>query len=238
MDTLTAAAAARELGSTVPRVKRAIDRLGLDVERRAGGRIGLDRGGLECLRDQLGAVPPVRGLTRVQTQVLTALVRAPRGLASVRALARRAGVSPTAAARALDALACRGLVVRETSMASAGRAVEVALLEPNRRSPEYARIAPLLAGVFLPRRAPRQSGGRVPARLRHLFWNTAAAQLELERGGAYVARRLLDTLDPEGLAWGVRHLVPSDWRRAARSRGLDAATRRMALNFARHGASR
>ena len=74
---------------------------------------------------ELGVVPSVDGLSRVETQVLAALARAPRGLASVRAVARRAVVSPTAAAGALDSLAERGLVRWEREWVAAGRAREL-----------------------------------------------------------------------------------------------------------------
>jgi DNA-binding transcriptional regulator YhcF (GntR family) len=56
--------------------------------------------------------------------VLAALVHSARGLASVRAVARRAGVSPTAASRALSALEAEGLVRTERTTAAMGRAVE------------------------------------------------------------------------------------------------------------------
>ena len=73
---------------------------------------------------------------------------------------------------------------------------------------------------------------RVPARLRHLFWNTAESQLDVRRASPYVARRLLREMDLQGLAWGIQTLSSADWERAAGARGLDPKTRRLALNLA------
>jgi hypothetical protein len=72
----------------------------------------------------------------------------------------------------------------------------------------------------------------VPGRLRHLFWNTAESQLDVSRAGAYIARRLLQTMDLQGLAWGAQALGPADWERAARARGLDPKVKTLARNLA------
>jgi hypothetical protein len=40
-------------------------------------------------------------------------------------------------------------------------------------------------------------------------------QLDLSHGGPYIARRLLSTMDFDGLAWGARNLRPTDWEQAA-----------------------
>ena len=73
-------------------------------------------------------------------------------------------------------------------------------------------------------------------RLRHLFWNIGSLSLEVQRSGAFIALRLLRLLDAEGLAWGVENLRPSDWRRAAKARGLSPAVRALAENLADDGA--
>jgi hypothetical protein len=76
----------------------------------------------------------------------------------------------------------------------------------------------------------------VPSRLLHLFWNTAPSQLDVERGGPYIARRLLRTLDPEGLSWGARNLPAAAWREGAKARGLALDVRVLAENLARASA--
>src|SRR6185436_11591846 len=98
-DAISAAEAARRLGTTIPRVKRAVARLELPVERGPGGRVGIDPDTFERLQAELGTARPLEGLTRVQAAVLAALDAAPLGLVSARAVASRAGVAPTSARR-------------------------------------------------------------------------------------------------------------------------------------------
>lgn len=227
--TWSATAVAAELGTSVPRVARAARRLGFATG--PGGRIALDSEQVARLRDELGVVPAIAGLTRSEIKTLAALARAPLGLPSVRAVARRAGLSPTATSRAMKSLQARGLVRSEPTVIAAGRARRVNLLHANRRSEDWDELAPLLARVQPPRREQRER--RVPARLRHLFWNTAAGQLDIDRGGSYIARRLLRTLDPGGLSWGARNLPAVAWREGARARGLSPDVRALAENVAR-----
>jgi len=68
--------------------------------------------------------------------------------------------------------------------------------------------------------------------LRHLFWNVAPEQLAVDEHGAFVARRLLQAGDLEGLAWGAAHLAAEDWNHAARARGLDRQRLALAANLA------
>ncbi|HEV2945199.1 MAG TPA: helix-turn-helix domain-containing protein [Solirubrobacteraceae bacterium] len=227
----SAAAVARELGTSVPRVVRAVDRLGMDA-RMSNGRMLLSDEQVGRLRTELGVSARVPGLTPIQVFVLAALRDAPLGLVSIRAVARRAGVSPTASARALDALFSVGLVKREPTVLAAGSARPAELLHLNRRASRWRQIAPLLASVRPPVRrvVPREQ--RVPPALRHLFWNTAQAQLDVPHGGPYIARRLLRTMDVEGLAWGARNLRSVDWLQAQKARGLDAPVRALARNLA------
>jgi DNA-binding Lrp family transcriptional regulator len=233
---MSASEAAARLGTSIPRVMRAAERLGM---RSAPGRLSLTRAQYERLRDMLGATPPVEGLSPTQVKVLAALRRAPLGLVSARAVAARADVSPTAASRALRELERRELVYRRTATLALGRAREAELWHANVLHREWSGIAAALDGVRPPRRGrPSPRGGnrdRVPARLRHLFWNVDPAQLDASRAGPFIARRLLRSGDPEGLAWGASHLKPRDWREGARARGLDPRVRAMAQNLARYG---
>jgi predicted transcriptional regulator len=232
MDTYSLAAAARLLGATPPRVRRAVDRLGLRVRQKASGVFQLTSRQLSELADHLGVVPPVGGLTRIEAQVMAALSRSPRGLASVRAVARRAGVSPTAAGRALESLSQHGLVAETDVMLARGRAENVHLYRAEVGSRAWAVLAPQLARVSLPRRTVPQAR-RVPASLLHLFWNTAPAQLDVTTSAPYIARRLITSNDPDGLAWGAANLPAEAWEHAAATRGLDPATRALAHNLAR-----
>lgn len=234
MDTISGSEAARRLATSVPRVKRAIDRLGLVVERGRGGRVRLTALQLDELRGELGAVAPIDGLARVETQVLAALARAPRGLASARAVARRAGLSPTAAAAAVRSLAGRGLVRREREWVAAGRARELELVRADTSAPAWPALAPRLAAVRLPKEGPQRAASWVPARLRHLFWNADPRRLDVCAHGTYIAERLLSACDLDGLAWGLRALRAADWEQASRTRGLSPAQRALARNLARN----
>lgn len=231
---MSAAEAARRLGTSLPRVKRAIDRLGLEVVTRPGGRVTVHRRQFEQLRDELGIREKVEGLSPTEVAVLAVLARSPLGLASSRAVAQRAGVSPTSASEAVERLGQRQLARRERVWVAAGRAREQDIIRANFSSQRWPALAPKLATVEPPaaiRHAPPRSS-TVPFRLRHLFWNTAGSQLDLERAGGYIARRLVQTGDLEGLAWGAANLRPDDWRHAARARGIDERRRALAINLA------
>jgi hypothetical protein len=212
---------------------RAIDRLGLDLDRGRGGRVRLTNDDLQCLEAELGATPRVGYLTRVQTRMLAALARAPRGLASVRAVARRSGVSPTAASRALATLERRGLVRRDQEQVAAGRARTIQLIRAVVTDPTWPRLAPGLARVRIPMTRAGDHPTSVPTRLAHLFWNADRDVLTVGRHGAYIANRLLTTGDLDGLAWGRRALSARDWQRAATDRGLSDRQRALAHNLAR-----
>lgn len=231
MDTISAAQAAQRLGTTIPRVVRGIDRLEIRGARTATGRYALTPEMVNRLETELGTVSSLPGRTRTELKVLAALRAAPFGLISARAVARRAGVSPTTAGKVVRSLEGAGLVVRRHSAIAAGRVIHADVIHANRQSPQWREIAPALEQVSPPRRS-RRADKVVPPRLRHLFWNTAASQLRLESSGPYIARRLLTRMDLEGLAWGAKNLRPDDWDQAARGRGFDEATRALARNLA------
>jgi len=228
---ISAAEAGRRLGTTVPRVKRALDRLDLPAARRAGGRVGIRPQTFERLREELGTAAPHEEFSRAEIAVLAALDAAPFGLISARAVARRAGIAPTTASRAIQRLLASGLVERTPTRVAAGRARQVELLTPRRSSPGWRKLAPALACVELPRR-DRGTDETVPERLRHLFWNVAPEQLDVRRSGGSIARRLLQLGDPEGLAWAAANLRAADWQHGAAARGLDPRMRRLARNLA------
>jgi len=220
------------LGTSIPRVKRAISHEGIVPVERAGGRVELTSDQVEALRKRLGETPRVPGLTRSETLVAAALAKAPFGLTSARAVAERSGISPTAAGKAIESLHEKDLITVEQRTIAAGRAREMGLIRANYSSPHWQRLAGALARVQPAARPRKTSATRVPPRLRHLFWNTAPSQLDTARAGGYIARRLLSTGDPEGLAWGAAHLSAEDWRHAAHTRGISPQRRALALNFA------
>ena len=188
---------------------------------------------LEELRDELGVVPRVEGLSRVETRVLAALARAPRGLVSVRAVARRAGVSPTAAGAAVRSLSRRGLVRKEREWVASGRARELELIRAEVTAADWPELAPKLAAVALPTGPTEPRPTRLPSRLAHLFWNADPRRIDVPTHGGYLAERLLSAKDLDGLAWGIRALTGADWEQAARNRGLSVRQRALAHNLAR-----
>ena len=234
MDTYSLAEAARRLGTSSPRIRRGVDRLGLPVERDASGVFQLTGEQVSELARELGVTPPISGMSRTDAQVLAALSRSPRGVSSVREVARRAGVSPTAAGRALARLVARSLITQTPLMLARGHASEVTVYQVRFGSDEWLALAPTVAKVHLPELASKPRAKRVPPHLLHLFWNTAPAQLDVDTSAPYIARRLLTTFDPDGLAWGTVNLPASAWEHAAATRGLEPAQRALAHNLARH----
>ncbi len=228
---MSARQVAKVLETSAPRVLRALAASGTAVP--VGRRARLTGTQIKELRGRLGRTPPVEGLSRAEAMVAAALARSPLGLASRRAVARRAGVSPTAAGRALDSLREKGLVRVERRSLAGRRAHGAEVIGADLASQAWQSIAGELARVQPPQKGlPAGRALRVPARLNYLFWDTADSQRDVSRAGGYIARRLLQAGDPEGLAWGAENLAAEDWRHAARTRGITARTRGLALNLA------
>jgi hypothetical protein len=233
MDTgsdISARQAAQRLGTSVPRVTRAIERSGMRVRRGPNGRFRLTQRQFERLRGELGTDADVPGLSRTEGRVLAVLARSPRGLGSARAVAARAAVSPTAAGKAISRLERKGLVNRKRTWIAAGKAREVDLITANLTAPEWPELAPRLAAIEPPRPGRLARQRRVPHHLSHLFWNTTSSQLDVERAGGYIARRLIETGDLDGLAWGAENLDADAWRETTRARGLRPEQRALAHN--------
>jgi DNA-binding Lrp family transcriptional regulator len=230
MDIISGADLARELGTSVPRITRAVGRLGIDA-RQANGRFALTRPQADRIRRALGIVPRIEGLTRSEVIALATLRGAPFGLVSLRAVARRSGLSPTTVARALKSLVASGLVEQTHEVIAAGRAREATVWRANLTHPRWPELDAALDEVRCPAR-PKTIANRVPRHLRHLFWNTAESQLDANHAGIYIARRLLQTMDIQGLAWGAQVLKPEDWRHGAKARGLDPKVKQLARNLA------
>ncbi|MGH2842503.1 MAG: MarR family transcriptional regulator [Solirubrobacteraceae bacterium] len=234
MDTYSAAAAARTLRTSAPRVRRAIDRLGMQVERADSGVFLLTQSQVDDLASVLGVTVSVPDLSPLEARVLAALGRSPRGVASVREASRRAGTSPTATARALASLTSAGLITQTHAMLARGRATSATVYQVPFASPRWLALAPALAQMRLPSHLDRTHATRVPPHLLHLFWNVAPAQLDVASSAPFIARRLITSFDPDGLAWGSRNLPASAWEHAAGTRGLEPAKQALAHNLARN----
>ena len=78
MDTYSLAAAARALRTSAPRVRRAIDRLGMRAERANSGVFRLTQSQVDELGSVLGVTPPAaRSVADRGTRSLAALSRSP-----------------------------------------------------------------------------------------------------------------------------------------------------------------
>ena len=230
---ISARQAARDLGTSAPRVLRAIEQLGLSVDSTTSASAQITPAQLRRLRVHLGSTPGNAPLPRVQIKLLAALDQSPRGVVSVRALAERAGVSPTAAAGHLAELRALDLVRAERRWVAEGRARQRVVISLNDSADEWQAVAPYVRAVELPApTAQRELARRVAPRLDHLFWNVATSQKDVATAGPIIARRLIETADLDGLAWGLDALSRADWEHAARTRGLSPAMRAMAENFA------
>jgi DNA-binding transcriptional ArsR family regulator len=234
MDTYSLSGAARALGTSAPRVRRTVDRIGMRVDRTPSGVFRLTQGQVDELARELGAIPLLPGLSRVEVRLLAALSRSPRGVASVREAARRAGVSPTAASRALTRLESDGLITATPMMLARGHAAEATVYQVRFGSPQWLELAPAIARVRLPVNHEQRHAKRVPPYLLHLFWNAAPTQLDVAASSPFIARRLITSFDPDGLAWGTANLPASAWEHAAATRGLPPAQRALGQNLARH----
>lgn len=214
------------LDTSVPRVRRAMGRLGLEPSAGRRGRL-LNQGQVEVLRRHLGHVLPVSGLSRESVLVLAALNRRPLGVRSARAIARSAGTSATVAARAIKVLTGRGLVERAERVLAEGAATKATVYSLNRRSPEWPGIAAAVRRTELPagKTASGREAKRVPSRLRHHFWNATPETLRLPENADFVAARLLRTNDPEALSWACAHLPSTSIEKVASLRGLSKRDR-------------
>lgn len=232
MDSYSVATAAGALGTSPPRVYRAIKRLGMNPCVGQRGVI-LTAAQFEALSDSLGDAKPVGTLSRESVKVLAALAAKPRGVRSNRTIARAAGVSPTTVGNALGSLEKADLLRVERRVLPEGGARTVNVVALNLRSFDWRSVASDVRKVQLHPEPRRASDPRiVPARLRHHFWNAAHNNLRLPENADYVASRLLNTNDPDAVVWAAEHLPVNAIRKACAIRGIDKAHKRLIMNLA------
>lgn len=232
MDTRSTAETARVLGTSVPRIWRAIKATGVEpIEFGRGARL-TDRD-VATLRGHLGYAPTVEGFTREDMFVLAAMSKRPLGVRSARVVARIASVSPTTASRSLAKLMAAGLVVRRTVRRVEGRVVDVEIYDLNMPSAEWDAVADRVREVVLPAPKPRPRPKRVPHYLWQHFWNhSSPSRISLPEDENYVAARLLLSRDPEALAWAATHLSADAIRYVTKLRGVDERERSALLSLA------
>src|SRR5580658_572823 len=174
---ITISEAAEELGTTVPRVTRALGKLRITrtrAGRRGRGRRGqvVDERQLARLREHLGATPSGAPFSREEMFVLAALNVSPFGLRSARAVASAAGVSTTTASKVLPKLVANGLVTKSSRKAiDSGRVIQEIVYEANRTGAGWRLVNDQIQATHLPASTRRTEPKVVPRRFWHLFWN-------------------------------------------------------------------
>lgn len=168
-------------------------------------------------------VPSPAGRSRNELLVLAALVRAPRGLPSARAVAAATGSSPTTASAVLVQLEREGLAhQREEHRIVRGRSRGMLVWYANLDAPAVRSLLPYLHQVTVPDPPGSSAGNRLPDHLWHLFWNADPTQIDPQRDAPLIAHRAMTTEDPEAVSWAVSHLPAAAFEEALGYRGTPA----------------
>lgn len=237
MDT-TISEAAASLGTSVPRVTRAIESLGIvPRQRAAGGRRRpartLSPDQLDCLRRRLGSTRPSERFTREELFILSAMNLSPFGFRSIRAAAAAAGVSATTASRALARLVAAGLVSATTQkVLDSGRVTDRVVYEANRDGEAWRRSFVEIMATRPPEPATPPPPKMVPRRFWHFFWNVTPSTLSVSENADFIASRMLLSRDPKAVAWAALNLPVSSIRRTACLRHVSEHDRQWLVNLA------
>lgn len=226
MDSSTAAVVAARLGVPASRVLRWCREGAIDAHKDDRGRWLVGPDVVECMVGRVGAVPEPHpaGFRRHDLLVLAALVVAPRGLPSVRAVAVRTGLAPTTASGVLTDLHDRGLVERRSeNRLMRGHVRPMGIWYADLLDPTVERLLPYLHTVVLPDPDGSRRGrlpSRLPTHLWHQVWNADPQSIDPREHAVYLAHRALTTGDPEALAWAVTHLPAAAFDEALTRRGI------------------
>lgn len=221
---------ASALNTSVPRVTRAMKRLGLVPTRglRNGRQVQLlDASQVAILEDELGFAPTVDGYTREDMFVLAAMNLSPYGFRSVRTVSSAATVSATTAAKVVARLTQRGLIIVSPQRELLNRKViTVSTLQANRHHDEWRRLSGQIAMVRLPSATLSPTPKVVPRRFWHLFWNADPLKLPISEHADFIAARLLLSDEPQAIAWAAINLPPNSIERTAGMRSTPEPDRR------------
>jgi transposase len=222
---------AQELGTSVHRVSRAVERLGIKLSEPKNPGRGrpvrvIEERDVEFLRADLGVTPWFSGFAREELFVLAALDADKRGFESIRSLAEAAGISPTTAGRVVRRLEDRGLVSRRQGFARMnGRVKDATLFTANHSEATWRDVESLLAATRPPSPAPGLKPSIVPRRFWHLFWNAKPAALRVNTNADFIAARLLLSNDQRAVAWAATHLPATSIEKTADVRGVSNTDR-------------
>jgi hypothetical protein len=241
---ITLSEAADSLDTTVPRVTRAIESLGIVPRRDAIGRSHrrarvLDSGQLTRLREHLGAAPANAEFSREEMFILSAFNLSPFGFRSARAAASAASVSATTAAKVLPTLVARGLVTESNkSVLDSGRVTHGVVYEANRTSDDWRTAVDDIRSTYLPESTKSTKPKLVPRRFWHLFWNATPSKLPISEHADFIASRMLLSQNPQAVAWAALHLPASSIANTAKLRHVSQRDRAWLKNLARAMSSR
>jgi hypothetical protein len=112
---------------------------------------------------------------------------------------------------------------------------EVEQWEISWSSPAWRSLESDVLLTVLPARAATDHASSSPPKyLDHLFWNVDRSSLNIETDGAFIAQRILGSLDLQGLSWLASGAISKEnLRRASRSRGIPPGQKDFALYLAR-----
>lgn len=223
---VTAPELAKTLGVSLPAAHHALDKVG--VPRTGRGRVRtVDARTASTILASRGATPR-SARTGAELRVLAALSFSPLGLRSFRAVAEKAGVSPTTASRLVTRLADEGYAVqREVKVASArARREKRWFADSTRWSPD---VRAAVRATRLRHRSPRQSN--LPPDLQYLFWNAEPSALDARKNGSYMAARLLTAPDIRAWQWALTNIPRDAVETAVSRRGVKDGTRALVQNW-------
>ena len=225
---------ARLLGVSLPRLHRLLDAEGVAAAGGRGHRRSVAGDVVRRLVRHMGAVPVMLpDYDRTEMLVLGALARAPLGFVSARAVARAAGVSPTAASSALATFEARGMARRNERRVLQGRIRLIRFWVADLLHAAWTKDVLVAANaVALPIRArPANPPRRVPAGYGHAFWNVDPRTVDPSLNPDFVAARLLQLDDAGAWVWAARNLPARSLLRAANARGVDAGRKALVKNL-------
>lgn len=223
------------LNTSVPRVTRAMKRLGIVGTQglRDHRRVQVfELFMVKAIEAELGFAPNVEGYTREDMFVLAAMNLSPYGFRSVHAVSRAAAISATTAAKVVTRLTQRGLIIRSPQRELLNRkVVTLSVLNANRHHKEWRRLSEQIAMVKLPTAIPT-TPKIVPRQFWHLFWNADPLKLPIAEHADFIATRMLLSDEPKAIAWAATNLPPVSISRAADMRSTPQADRQWLRNLA------
>ena len=231
--TLSTTEAARALNTTLPRVHRSLLATRHWDVRRSSAEADLWR--LQTLTSRPRLRPRSRRYRarRAARSRSTSSTLARLAICSCSGPSRRS--QPDNRLAALARLGNKGYVVHPLRRVVEGTVKEVELWEINWSAPVWRSVESDVRRAVLPARvAADHASSSPPKYLDHLFWNVDRPSLNLDSDGAFIALRVLGSLDLQGLSWLASGAISKEnLRHTSRACGISPRQKDFALNLAR-----